>query len=408
MLDRPHPRLDGIVVEALAPSEPAYWASALSEAPLTAAEIASVLRMAGPVVLEVHGGDQTLTTIVGRSARMSDVDRVAREPPRPAEPLPQWWARMFDAPATLVLDQVERFAGARIASLLAPVFEHSGLPSGGIRTQLVLGDDGSDGLGARILEGPTLLLPLSGPPRTVSHWSPEAFTSVAKGRPLSFELEALELLAHGQRVAPGDALLLPAGHALLEGGSELRASLRVTWGNVTTREFLKEAVLAEAARTLDDLSQTVDFDELDPDGDRLVQQVLGDGRALAGLSRSEWIRRALECRRLELHTNAGFVAAPRLRSTEGLVLAGRRIRRVQPFPIEGMVIGDRLAVFVRGRSFSTASKPGIHALIEQLRADDALEVDALVEAADLSSRGVLRLLTVLWSYGGIEEGEDAP
>jgi hypothetical protein len=393
--------VDEILEGSAGLGRPALARGALAEPLLGERDVIAILAAAAPVIAAVQGGDYTLQVTIGRVSRMADLDRVVRNPPALTDPLTRWWGSTFASPASLTLSAIERFVDGRLASFVAPLFARIGTPSGGVETALTLADDGGDARGARRVDGPTLLLPCLGGGE-LHIWTKRAFDEVGGPRPVSFELTALAPSASRELLAPGDAAFLPAGAAHRWVGEGLCVSLAIRWRDATRFEFLRSALSSELARTLDDLAAPVGFDSLDPASRWLEQQILGDGVEALDVGLAQWRTAALESRHRELLSNAGFEREPLTRDATALELDGCMVRRTRPFPILTHEHDGRLAVFVRGRSFTCKASAATRRLFERLGGDEPIAVDALRDACGLSARALDRLLRLLWSYRGLE------
>src|SRR5690606_38559188 len=100
--------------------------------------------------------------------------------------------------------------------------------------------------------GPTLYLPLAGPPSALSSWDADVFAAHAVHRGTSYAFDALRPRARRRTLAVGDLALVPAGAGALLEPDALAATLLVTWTQLSDRELLHRAMVSDCARRLPD------------------------------------------------------------------------------------------------------------------------------------------------------------
>jgi hypothetical protein len=361
------------------------------EAPVCSEEeLADVLRQRPPTVLAYGEG----------GAREDHRERVLRDPPRRNEGLEAWGARLFDGRRFgLVIQNAEAVSeplARRHAALLSNLVERRRAPLGGASVNFFVGNYGLTPFGIHHDDGMELVHFHLGPgDKELRFWDPASWAAVYGSSEYCHQPERwLSTATRRFTLGPGRVLFFPGRFFHIGDAGALSAAVAVVLMRVSRRDLLRLVLNARLRAEGVDEGATVPLD--------------GAGAALAGGSPQrvdEWLRGAIELFRAGLRSNAYLTLPPRPAPPTH---APERVRRVEPFPIELVRLGDALAIVGRGRASLVDDSPAVVEAVARLGHEPEVELRSLraALAAGIGGDSADRIVAELLRNRAIEGVEE--
>ncbi len=340
----------------------------------------------------------------------SDLETAVLEnPPHEGQSLEDWGVGLFsDHEFSIVLNRVERYNDdlcCRVARLLGPLREEYSVPPMEFEITFFVGNCRFTPFGAHIDEATTALHLVLGPhSRQMVLWDPETYKSLTgTPGPLSDPTEILQA-GRSFRLRPNDFFFLPATEYYHVGINEgFTVALAIAIFDRTMADFIEQA-LRHAERLFPHLMSS---DMWQPDALNKDQTLFRTRIPVTEAPSAEHSAAAtIEHYYLEKHSNLGLRSPPLPSASRNRGQDNTRLKLLNPFKIVVLDRGERLSVFLRGRSFTTKNHPALVDLFTMLNRSTPVRVADIVRQYDgVLSRDVILYITQLLTEYRIVEVE---